>query len=689
MKLTVKAKLFGGFGILLVALAASSLLGITMLSGMNDRLNTIVRSSAEKVRIGARINQNLLEITRAEKNMILAETQAEMDGYAAFADETLLAMQERQQRMHDLSFERGKRMLADFNTVWGQYLAVNAEVRRLARLNSNVRARQLSQGGAREAYDLAAQALTEALDQNLGQIGSSSSMGQLERVAEKLWLGGEIKAALLEIQRGEKNIALAVSETVMDEYAKAIDQSRQSLETNLARLERLAGNDELAELRQFRSRYEAYLVLHAQVREASRENGNTLAFQLAEGKGRELADKAQEIMATIVNNHNTDMDADVEASDRNYATATTLLLTLFGISLALSVGVAIYITRDLLNNLGGEPGDIARMADRVAGGDLDIAFDSGKRRETGIYLALKTMVLKLREVVGEVQGAGENVASGSEELSASSESLSQGATEQAASVEEISSSVEQMAANIRQNSENAQQTEKIAMQSAQDAEAGGKAVNETVDAMRDIASKIAIIEEIARQTNLLALNAAIEAARAGEHGKGFAVVAAEVRKLAERSGTAASEISELSTSSVAVAERAGEMLARMVPDIHRTAQLVQEISAASSEQDAGADQINKAIQQLDQVVQQNASASEEMASTSEELSSQAMQLQEIISFFSLNGHGRALATSQRPVGVARGATGSAPKALGPSPKKLPGNGLELEMDTARDDYERF
>ncbi|KKL21754.1 hypothetical protein LCGC14_2442270, partial [marine sediment metagenome] len=190
---------------------------------------------------------------------------------------------------------------------------------------------------------------------------------------------------------------------------------------------------------------------------------------------------------------------------------------------------------------------------------------------------------------------------------------------------------------IKQNSDNALQTEKISQKASQDAQEGGQAVTEAVNAMNDIAKKISIIEEIARQTNLLALNAAIEAARAGEHGKGFAVVASEVRKLAERSQSAAGEISELSSSSVEVAERAGELITQLVPDIQKTADLVQEISAASAEQTSGAEQINKAIAQLDQVIQQNASASEEMAATSEELNSQADQLQSTISFFKTNG----------------------------------------------------
>ncbi len=288
--------------------------------------------------------------------------------------------------------------------------------------------------------------------------------------------------------------------------------------------------------------------------------------------------------------------------------------------------------KDDLNILIDAMNEITRTAKEIAEGNLVVKVRERSSKDE-LMRALAAMVERLTSVVGEVRTAADNVASGSQQLSSTAEEMSQGATEQAASAEEVSSSMEQMVSNIRQNADNAQQTEKIALQAAQDTEEGGKAVAETVQAMKQIASKISIIEEIARQTNLLALNAAIEAARAGEHGKGFAVVASEVRKLAERSQIAAGEINSLSASSVQVAERAGELLARIVPDIKKTADLVSEINAASSEQNSGAEQINKAIQQLDQVIQQNASATEEMSSTSEELSSQAEQLQESIAFF--------------------------------------------------------
>jgi methyl-accepting chemotaxis protein len=300
---------------------------------------------------------------------------------------------------------------------------------------------------------------------------------------------------------------------------------------------------------------------------------------------------------------------------------------------------------------------VSRLAQKVAAGDLTVEIRQRSDQDE-LMLALQTMVGKLLEVVGGVKVAAENVNTGAVEMSANSQQMSQGASEQAANAEEVSASIEEMAANIRQNTDNSLQTEKIAVQAALDARESGAAVTATADAMRNIAEKILIIEEISRQTNLLALNAAIEAARAGEQGRGFAVVAAEVRKLAERSQTAAAEINALSVSSVSVAEKAGTLLQAMVPNIQRTAELVQEIAAASREQDAGSEQITRAIQQLDTVIQQNASAAEEGASTAEELSSQAELMADMIDFFQVGTHGAARRNPQpAQLGSPRGATG--------------------------------
>jgi methyl-accepting chemotaxis protein len=295
---------------------------------------------------------------------------------------------------------------------------------------------------------------------------------------------------------------------------------------------------------------------------------------------------------------------------------------------------------NLMEALGEMIGSLKDMAEKlqlIAEGDLRVNIK--KRSDDDIVLqSMSDMVEKLREVVGTVISGGENISSASQEMSANAQQVSQGASEQASSTEEVSSSMEEMASNIQQNTDNAQQTEKISAKAAEDILEGSQNVDQTVEAMKQIADKVSIIGDIAFQTNILALNAAVEAARAGEHGKGFAVVAAEVRKLAEKSQVAAGEIDELTKSSVEIAEKSGNLLKEIVPDIQKTSRLVQEITAASTEQSSGADQINNAINQLNEITQQNAAASEEMATASEELSSQSDALLEMISFFKLDMH---------------------------------------------------
>jgi len=306
--------------------------------------------------------------------------------------------------------------------------------------------------------------------------------------------------------------------------------------------------------------------------------------------------------------------------------------------------------------------ELREVLGALEGGDLTVSM---KKNYAGTWDELKSamtnMQKKLVEVVTDVNSGAQALASASEEVSATAQSLSQAASEQAAGVEETSASIEQMTSSIAQNTENAKITDGMASKAAKDAADGGEAVNATVEAMKQIAKKIGIIDDIAAQTNLLALNAAIEAARAGEHGKGFAVVAAEVRKLAERSQVAAQEIGEVASSSVGLAEKAGKLLAEIVPNIRKTSDLVQEITAASTEQSSGVGQINSAVSQLNTTTQQNASSSEELAATSEEMSSQAEQLQQTMSFFKLDSamQGRSL---QHQVRKSSASTKAAPKA---------------------------
>ncbi|MGL9621396.1 methyl-accepting chemotaxis protein [Bradyrhizobium sp. U531] len=409
------------------------------------------------------------------------------------------------------------------------------------------------------------------------------------------------------------------------------------------------------------------------------------ATERSMGDGRKVVADATEAMAAYASNTKRQMAEQAAQSQEDSRRAQLILIVLVVVSLIVAaigaIWISINISRSLAKAVGladavaigdlshkidnvsnDEIGDLvkslntmtanlnatAAVANEIAHGNLTVAAKPLSDKDT-LGLALERMVEKLRQIVLEALTAAQNVSAGSQELSASAEQLSQGATEQASSAEEASSSMEEMASNVKQNADNANQTEKIAAQSAKDAEASGAAVGRAVDAMQTIAEKITIVQEIARQTDLLALNAAVEAARAGEHGKGFAVVASEVRKLAERSQAAAAEIGSLSSETVKVAQEAGSMLAKLVPDIKKTAELVEEITAACREQDVGSAQINQAIQQLDKVGQQNASASEEVSSTSEELASQAEQLQSTIAYFRIEQDAR----SQAPAPIER------------------------------------
>jgi methyl-accepting chemotaxis protein len=521
---------------------------------------------------------------------------------------------------------------------------------------------------------------------------------QMSRVNEKSteisgnWLPsvqacGKLNEIILNVRNAEYGHAISEDETDMADYEKRIVKYTTQMQEVRAEYEKLPSLEEESRLYQeYKHHWDLYMKENAAIVALSRANKTQEAVAAMRGTSRTEYYAAKEALDKIIQIQKSASDAASAEGDVIYAHASTSILVANVAAILVGVLLAFLVARVITRQLGTEPGVIATVAGRIANGDLTITFND-TTRHIGVYADIKRMCERIREVVAEVQGASENVASGSEEMSASAEQLSQGSTEQAASVEEVSSSMEQMAANIRQNADNAVQTEKIALKAAQDADASGKTVVQAVDAMKKIAEKISIVEEIARQTNLLALNAAIEAARAGEHGKGFAVVAAEVRKLAERSGTAAAEISELSSSTVIVADQAGQMLVKLVPDIQRTAELVQEISAASNEQNAGAEQINKALQQLDQVIQQNASASEEMASTSEELSSQAEQLQSTIGFFRLGADTgkvvRPTIRQSRPQ-----PTHKAPKAL---VSKAPTGGLALDMgrDDEDDEFERF
>jgi methyl-accepting chemotaxis protein len=367
-------------------------------------------------------------------------------------------------------------------------------------------------------------------------------------------------------------------------------------------------------------------------------NSGKVVDKLVSGMDRETSRQMQDLAdATTSGFDQFLLDSDVK-TEKIYSDTVRLLLIICLAASAVIIALMIFIFRDMFNILGGEPAYTAGVVSQVADGNLNVDIQLKKGDCTSLLASVANMAKQLSEIIGDVRSSADALSSASEEANATAQSLAKGASVQAASVEETSASMEQMSASISQNSENAKITDGMAQKAARDAATGGDAVMGTVEAMQKIAERISVIDDIAYQTNLLALNAAIEAGRAGEHGRGFAVVASEVRKLAERSQVAAQEIGTLALDTVKRAELAGTMLKDMVPAIRKTADLVQKIAAASSEQNAGVAQINSAIGQVSQTMQQNAAASEELSSTSEEMSTQAIRLQESMTYFTLDNY---------------------------------------------------
>jgi methyl-accepting chemotaxis protein len=555
---------------------------------------------------------------------------------------------------------------------------------------------------------------------------------QLVGRAGRMGKAAELKEGVLFLVRAEKNSILAATDQEYDQFVADLAKNREALAKSRDEIVAAASEGGKKLMENFSA---AFARLNAYQDETVRlaKTDKPKALERSMHDGRKVVAETLEAADGYIKNVRKNMADQAEQSQQDGARAEMLLMSLviasFLIAAVAATWIALNISRALAQAVGladavaigdlshkiesssnDEIGDLvkslnamtvnlnatAAIANQIAQGDLTVEAKPLSDKDT-LGLALERMVEKLRQIVSEALTAAQNVSAGSQELSASAEQLSQGATEQASSAEEASSSMEEMASNVKQNADNANQTEKIAAQSAKDAEASGAAVGRAVNAMQTIAEKITIVQEIARQTDLLALNAAVEAARAGEHGKGFAVVASEVRKLAERSQAAAAEIGTLSADTVKVAQEAGSMLAKLVPDIKRTAELVEEITAACREQDVGSAQINQAIQQLDKVGQQNASASEQVSSTSEELASQAEQLQSTIAYFRIE-HGaksHAPAPLDRAVNQlrAKAATMAAADRPARKPQARParamkvagGGGFAFDMNDGEDD----
>ncbi|WP_339037451.1 methyl-accepting chemotaxis protein [Bradyrhizobium symbiodeficiens] len=716
MRFTVKAKLASAFGAVIVLSMITGGVAYNSLSTLAEQQERIV-GQAYRTKLAADVMSAIQAQQRAESRMIQSVTDKDtQDNYNAMLTrrEKMLKLNS---ELYGKASENGRRMLDQAAAPIKRMNELEDQAGKFALLNSNNRAAQLwkSEGQA------AVKDIDMMLDAALAESGGNGSESQ--RTAPALL------TARNEVARLARSIVLTYSATTTQEADAEVKETAQ-------RLAGLKAAVAQANLPSIASAINAQLDRLAKVVDSvtrlALEAGNMKAAAVAGGEGRKVFNEALDAIEQYVQRNEKQMAEVAEEGAKNAAFAKMLLISMICAALLIAIAsatwIAMNINRGLARAVGlanavavgdlsqkidvssnDEVGDLvkslnamtanlnatAAIANEIAHGNLTVEAKPLSDKDT-LGLALERMVEKLRQIVSEALTAAQNVSAGSQELSASAEQLSQGATEQASSAEEASSSMEEMASNVKQNADNANQTEKIAAQSAKDAEASGAAVGRAVNAMQTIAEKITIVQEIARQTDLLALNAAVEAARAGEHGKGFAVVASEVRKLAERSQAAAAEIGTLSTDTVKVAQEAGAMLSKLVPDIKRTAELVEEITAACREQDVGSAQINQAIQQLDKVGQQNASASEQVSSTSEELASQAEQLQSTIAYFRIEQGGKGQAAPiDRAVSQlrAKAATMAAVERPAKKPAAKParavktagGDGFAFDMNDGEDD----
>lgn len=690
MRMTIKTKLAAAFGAVLICLAGLVWLGLDRLGGFNASVHRLVDEYAERLVLSLELEEATIRYGSLERSLYLAETRESFAKSAA----DMAALRENAKK--NIEHLRGLVMAADvaeldrFVTGFDGYVATvegDGGVIALLREDSDGRATALSQG----AGDAAADAAEKRVEAVLEAAMLSGDRPGLTAAANRFRL------ALSKAKEAERDMILANDDKRVRHDVELLQAARADAAEALVEIERLAGASVRGETTAVRQSFADYVAASGQVEALASRNDQTHALAITNGKGLEFQQTAQAAVTAIVERNRAGMAAQATETAQTYQDSRVLMLTVAAVAAAFSVAAALWIglsisrglsravtvaqavekgdlsvdakptSRDEIGDLlgamdrmNGSMREITSVAEKISQGDLTVTT---KRRSEvdGLGIALETMLAKLREVIANANLSSNGVAEGAQAMSATAEQLSQGSTEQAAAAEQASASMEEMSANIRQSADNAAQTEKIATQSAKEAADSGKAVDEAVRAMKTIAEKINIIQEIARQTDLLALNAAVEAARAGQHGKGFAVVASEVRKLAERSQQAAGEISDLSGKTVEVSQKAGEMLSALVPSIQRTADLVQEISAATREQNVGAEQINEAIRELDAVIQQNASASTEAASVSEHLASQSEQLRGVISFFRLGEEDRAAA--DRPAVTRQAGSRTAPKGV--------------------------
>lgn len=611
-QMSLAAKIYAILSILVAVAIVIAGVGIWKLSSVNVMLNNIADNLAPKVNMGNEMQIELIKIGRAEKNMILADTEDLMKTYESAIAESVKNVQERTQKIKGMVTGEATIKLQEFEQAMTDYQAANKEVAALAMANSNVKAKELSQNAGRDACDKAEAsmnalaklnaAMTAQIRENAEKSGNVdvNVLKEMELAQTRAVLSGDISLDLLRLHRAEKNAILEKTEEGMKTQVDRINGNKAQIEKQIEDLEKIASDEGKAKLAEFKTQYADFLKVDQQVLDLTLQNSNSKAFDISRGKGRQAADKAEVALQAIIDKNMGEMNDAKAQSSKDYALARAMMLAISAVGILASVLIAFFVLRSISK--------------------------------------------ELNRVIVSLKSGSDQVTSAAEQVAQSSQSMAEGASEQASSLEETSASLEEMASMTRQNAENANQADNLMKESRSIVDRGTQAMKRMADAINDIkkssdqtAKIIKTIDEIAFQTNLLALNAAVEAARAGDAGKGFAVVAEEVRNLAQRSAEAAKNTAALIDGSqknadngVAVSTEVAQILEAIATSSQKVAQIINDVSAASKEQAQGIDQVNTAVSQMDQVTQSNAANSEEAAAASEELSGQANELNEMV-----------------------------------------------------------
>ncbi|WP_427025333.1 HAMP domain-containing methyl-accepting chemotaxis protein [Aureimonas ureilytica] len=688
MRLSIKTKLALSFASVLTLLAASGYYGVSSLGKANDTMGAFAaRPFAQSGRL-SEVWATSEAIGRSLNAMVYLKDDADKDEARRTVETNvktvidLLTTYKGLIKSQDPTpLQRADQLIA----AWKTYLSSIESVMNLLQENVTVRAIDLNSSEFEPAF----QRLTASLSRLRDDLAANQISGGLRDIVNDL--------------RGTlPNLAQEVMTSIVEGREEQLATLKTSYQATFARLDKgiadlasaAAGGPREAAVTQIAGDWSRLKPAADQIFAYGEANSDSKAVEQI------VTDIRPQLLSMIgqtrdlLKYETSVADQFVADTQTEYVATRNVSIALVLGGLVLGAGAAVWMSLLISRGLR----KAVRLADGIGAGDISRREEVLSADEIGDLLrSMNAMSAKLSEVMTTVNASAQQVASGSAQSAATAEQLSSGATEQAAASEEASAAIEQMAANVRQNAENAGTTEKIAVQASDSARRSGEAVNASVQAIRIIAEKISVVQEIARQTDLLALNAAIEAARAGQHGKGFAVVASEVRKLAERSQEAAQEIGQLSAQTLLTSEEAGQMLDALVPDIRKTAELVSEISAACREQSIGIEQINQAITQLDQVTQANAGAANQMAATSAQLSAEASRLQEGASYFKVGQTPRpAMPTESRRAKVetlranvkAFGEAHAGSRKPAPAPAANSGSGIMLDLDGPAD-FERM